>query len=208
MALLRAHYRPGVPLAQAFAGALAELFAEDGLLIFEPARAGGGPAGGAHLPAGASTSTQAIAAAVWPSGPIAARRPASTSRCPCRPGCRWCSSTTAASPGPRYRLERRSGTGAATWTLAGGGRKRVDAHELRGRLADDPLRFSTSALLRPLVQDTLFPTAAYVGGPAELGYFAQLRPAVRSASSCRSRWWCCVRASAVWTTRPGSCWTS
>jgi uncharacterized protein YllA (UPF0747 family) len=38
------------------------------------------------------------------------------------------------------------------------------------------LRFSTSALLRPLVQDTLFPTAAYVGGPAEVGYFAQLGP--------------------------------
>jgi bacillithiol biosynthesis cysteine-adding enzyme BshC len=32
---------------------------------------------------------------------------------------------------------------------------------------------SPNALLRPVMQDYLFPTAAYVGGPAELAYFAQ-----------------------------------
>jgi bacillithiol synthase len=41
---------------------------------------------------------------------------------------------------------------------------------------DDPLRYSTSALLRPLVQDALLPTAAYVGGPAEVAYLAQIAP--------------------------------
>ena len=41
-------------------------------------------------------------------------------------------------------------------------------------LAKEPWRFSTSALLRPLVQDTIFPTLAYIGGDAELTYHRQL----------------------------------
>jgi len=35
------------------------------------------------------------------------------------------------------------------------------------------LRLSPNALLRPVVQDSIFPTACYVGGPAEVAYFAQ-----------------------------------
>jgi bacillithiol biosynthesis cysteine-adding enzyme BshC len=43
----------------------------------------------------------------------------------------------------------------------------------RQELAADPAALSPSALLRPVMQDFLLPTAAYVGGPAEIAYLAQ-----------------------------------
>ena len=41
--------------------------------------------------------------------------------------------------------------------------------------AERPAGFSPSVLLRPIVQDTLFPTICYVAGPSELAYLGQLR---------------------------------
>ena len=40
--------------------------------------------------------------------------------------------------------------------------------------------WSPGALLRPLAQDALLPTAAYVGGPAEIAYHAQIAPVLRA----------------------------
>jgi len=57
--------------------------------------------------------------------------------------------------------------------LKGSGRS-LSAHDLIGALEKDPDSFSPNAALRPLYQDTLFPTAAAVLGPSELAYFAQL----------------------------------
>jgi bacillithiol synthase len=42
-------------------------------------------------------------------------------------------------------------------------------------LEEHPEKFSPNAVMRPLYQDTLFPTLAFVLGPSELAYFAQLK---------------------------------
>jgi bacillithiol biosynthesis cysteine-adding enzyme BshC len=47
--------------------------------------------------------------------------------------------------------------------------------EMLRRVTANPAEFSPNVLLRPLVQDTLFPTICYVAGPNELAYLAQLR---------------------------------
>jgi bacillithiol biosynthesis cysteine-adding enzyme BshC len=54
------------------------------------------------------------------------------------------------------------------------GDRTESAHDLRERVRRQPEAFSPNVLLRPLVQDTIFPTVCYVAGPNELAYLAQL----------------------------------
>jgi len=42
-------------------------------------------------------------------------------------------------------------------------------------LLENPENLSPKAALRPIVEDTLFPTIAYVGGPGEIAYWGQLK---------------------------------
>jgi bacillithiol synthase len=69
--------------------------------------------------------------------------------------------------GERVAL-RRNGDGQ--WKAGG---RSYSTAELIAILDTAPERLSPNALLRPVFQDTLLATAAYVGGPAEIAYFAQ-----------------------------------
>jgi bacillithiol biosynthesis cysteine-adding enzyme BshC len=70
--------------------------------------------------------------------------------------------SSAGRDGGRFRLE---GVG-----------KEYRAAELLELLRSEPARFSAGVLLRPVVQEAVLPAALTIGGPAELSYFAQLRP--------------------------------
>src|SRR5271168_3080708 len=73
--------------------------------------------------------------------------------------------------GERVALRRTaSGNGNAQWKAGG---RVYSTAELTAILESAPERLSPNALLRPVFQDALLPTAAYVGGPAEIAYFAQ-----------------------------------
>lgn len=71
--------------------------------------------------------------------------------------------------GHRRRLKRSKDgfvvQGRETWLSEG---------EVRQLLNTQPERFTPSALLRPLCQDVLLPTIAYVAGPTEQHYLAQI----------------------------------
>ncbi|HUK30274.1 MAG TPA: bacillithiol biosynthesis BshC, partial [Candidatus Acidoferrum sp.] len=76
--------------------------------------------------------------------------------------------TAGHAPGKRIALKRiNSGYSA--------GADHFSAQELTAAIAAAPELFSANALLRPVMQDFLLPTAAYIGGPAEIAYFAQNR---------------------------------
>jgi bacillithiol biosynthesis cysteine-adding enzyme BshC len=167
---LTRHYRPGRSWTRAFAGVLIELFEPEGLLVLDPRdpRLARETAfihrraleSAAELARGLSERSNALTQAGFtPAVHVRAGAPLSFYH-------------PAGADGPRCRLL------AAEGGFAEHGDSNV-THSLATLLAAlerDPLRFSTSALLRPIVQDSLLPTAAYVGGPGEVAYFAQLAP--------------------------------
>ncbi len=54
-----------------------------------------------------------------------------------------------------------------------GGEQTWTKEELIRAVEAEPEKFSPNALLRPVLQDYLLPTAAYIAGPAEIAYYAQ-----------------------------------
>lgn len=166
---LERHYRAGVSYARAFAGLLAELFAPEGLVLIDP-----------RTPELAAAAAPVHRRALREAAPIAQ---ALNARCrelvaaelPAPVHVRLGSPLSFYHPlgaqGPRHRLAAHADGFAEV-----GGHGTHGLAQLLQLLASDPLRFSTSALLRPILQDVLLPTVAYVGGPGEIAYYAQLSP--------------------------------
>ena len=76
-----------------------------------------------------------------------------------------------------FLIEAATGERLALRRTADGGWKAgngvYSTAELLAILDATPERLSPNALLRPVFQDAILPTAAYIGGPAEIAYFAQ-----------------------------------
>jgi bacillithiol biosynthesis cysteine-adding enzyme BshC len=163
LATLAGHYGDGVTLSRAFAGLMDGLLGQLGLVVYDASDP-------ASKPLAASLFARELAS------------PGETSRLASAAGAALESRGYKAqvTPGPeatalfalgetREPIRR---TEAGDYTI---GDRSVSRADLVAEATAHPERFSPNVLLRPLVQDTLFPTIAYVGGPSELGYFAQLK---------------------------------
>ena len=72
--------------------------------------------------------------------------------------------------GARLPLRRVRASGETQWKAGG---RRYSSAEVLEIVKATPERCSPNALLRPVFQDAVLPTSAYIAGPAEIAYFAQ-----------------------------------
>jgi bacillithiol biosynthesis cysteine-adding enzyme BshC len=161
---LRTFYTPGATLGAAFARLMAQLFAEQGLVVMDAT-------GRAFHALGGSTLRAAIERAEELEEALLARtheleRGQYHAQVLVKQGASLLFLVDETS-GERLLLKRlpegQWKAGARTYSTA----------ELLAILDAAPERISPNALLRPVFQDTILPTAAYIGGPAEIAYFAQ-----------------------------------
>lgn len=162
--LLRECYTPEAKLGLAFARFMARLFAAHGLIVLD--------ASGSEFHAlGRSVFRAAIERAPELEVALIARTQELEAagyhaQVLVKPGTSMLFLIDAAT-GVRRVLRR---TAADNWKA---GAHTYSSAELLAILEAEPQRLSPNALLRPVFQDTLLPTAAYIGGPAEIAYFAQ-----------------------------------
>jgi bacillithiol biosynthesis cysteine-adding enzyme BshC len=161
--LLTASYTPDATFASAFARLIAAVFADYGLVVID-ASSQAFHALGAPVLRHAVEHAAALEASLHERDRLLAER-GYHSQVLVAPGSSLLfllNETT----GARESLRRKGDTWVA-------GKATYSTGDLLGILDSTPERLSPNALLRPVFQDLLLPTAAYVGGPAEIAYFAQ-----------------------------------
>ena len=158
-------YRPGATFAQSFGKAMAELFSDRGLVLFDP-----------QDPESKRLVAPVFRKAVAQTGLIHERL-VERNHLLAQAGYHTQVSVLEASTvlslldgGERRPLTRQG----SVFGLKNAERVFTES-ELIELVELAPERFSPNVLLRPIVQDHLFPTVAYVGGPSEIAYFAQIQ---------------------------------
>ncbi len=165
--LLRRCYRPEATFAGAFAQWLAATFRDGGLIVFDPAGRAAHALGEPVLRAAIEHAAELEELLLARGREIEAR--GYHQQVLVKPGASLLfllGSAAANALHTRLPLKRKGGgwtAGPATYTT----------EELLLILSREPERLSPNALLRPVFQDAILPTAAYIGGPAEIAYFAQ-----------------------------------
>ncbi len=172
--LLRECYPPGATLASAFGRLITKLFAPFGLIVMDAANRDFHDLGArslqyaiehaAELETSLIARSQELTAAGYHAQVLV---PEGHSLLFLLEGQEGVAVNDLMRPALRVPL-RRNAEGA--WKA---GSRTYTSIELLDILATEPERLSPNALLRPIFQDTILPTAAYVGGPAEIAYFAQ-----------------------------------
>lgn len=159
---LRAAYRRGTGVPEAFARWLEQLLGPHGLVVFESADPAAKPLVADIFVREIETAgrTPALAAAA---GEELARRGHSPQVIP-----QLDSISLFHMDGARLAIRRHAGGFVIGDAVS-------DADTLAQEARRAPERFSPNVLLRAIVQDRLFPTIAYVPGPSELAYLGQLR---------------------------------
>jgi bacillithiol biosynthesis cysteine-adding enzyme BshC len=165
-AWLGRHYVPEATVAGAFAGAMAELLGDLGLVVLQPTH-------------------RAVKEAMWPLLLRALdEAPALDQALKRRTDGILGEGGTAPVPvGDGASLVMLEGAAGRDRLVMDGGafhaRRSGERHtiaDLRALADEAPERFSPNVLLRPVVEAALLPTVAYVGGPGELAYFPQCAP--------------------------------
>jgi len=162
MSRLRAHYRPGQRMGTAFACWLDDLLGRYGLVVFEAADPAAKPLAAPlfsrelDAPCRTAHFAKETGEAMRALGHDPQVQPGDDSVALFYLG-----------DGERHAIKRRDG-GYGVGDVV---RPQADVQQ---EAADHPERFSPNVLLRPVVQDHLFPTICYVAGPSELAYQAQL----------------------------------